>query len=199
MLELWLIQFLFQSSKISAVVGEFDSMVSVLEDRLLILVTQAERRKLESLRLGVTLEKESGQQIDDLTKNALRDRIKFAQQNLRLAKKIALAHPKRHRLIIARSYYAFYHTARAVVYFSEGGDDFQEHSKVAEKLPGDFPDRENWQNRLKTARLERNKADYEPYPVQERKFAGAAKHTLNSAESFIRNVRRYLKTKGCTV
>jgi uncharacterized protein (UPF0332 family) len=174
-------------------------MVAPLDNDLLVLLTQAKKNKFDDLKLGVTLEKKSGHSIDELREHAIRDRLRFAQQILNTTKKIAKIHSKEHRLTTVRSYYALYHAARALVYFCEGGDDHEEHSKVATKLPNDLPEKETWQNRLKTARLDRNRADYEPYPTKLKEFAATARLTLQYADEFIRVVKRYLKKKGCAL
>jgi hypothetical protein len=75
-----------------------------LEDRHLITICQAENRKINDLRLGATLEKKSGQTIDQLAANALKDRLTFANRTLKTAKEIAREHRTQKRLTIARSY-----------------------------------------------------------------------------------------------
>lgn len=168
-----------------------------LEDRLLLLVTQAKKEAIDGYKLGVVLAKRSGLTVEQLTENAVKDRLAFAERTLKTAKSLSRSFKSQYRLSIARSYYAFYHTARALVFYAEGGDDHEAHSKVADKIPSDFPDRATWQNRLKTARLDRNRADYEPYPFNERDFKKTAEITLQHSEQFLEVAKRYLKAKGC--
>jgi uncharacterized protein (UPF0332 family) len=100
-------------------------------------------------------------------------------------------------MVIGRSYYAMYHAARSVVFLNHGGDDFQEHDRLPGHLPPDFVERDNWENRLKNARYERNKADYEPYPKRERSLHSVAADILEDAENLTAECRLYLRVKGC--
>jgi hypothetical protein len=79
----------------------------------------------------------------------------------------------------------------------ERGDDHESHSDLPKHIPNDFPNRNVWENCIKTARLERNRADYDPYPKLDRAFADAAKCTLESAQEFLPLVRQYLLRRGC--
>ena len=91
-----------------------------------------------------------------------------------------------------------YHSLRAATFFSYGGDDHEKHVELPLKLPHDFPDRANWENALKNARLERNKADYDPYPKREASFRDSAIVQIVVARSLPPIVGIYLKGKGCT-
>jgi uncharacterized protein (UPF0332 family) len=102
-----------------------------------------------------------------------------------------------YRIVIARSYYSMYHAIRAVVFFSHGGDDHEEHSALPKHIPPDFPERARWENKLKNARLERNRAEYDPYPKSEKAYAGAATDILTDAQTFLTLARLYLRKKGC--
>src|SRR5262249_42285366 len=146
---------------------------------------------------GVYLERATGNRVDDLIAEISKDRFRLARKFLRQAKFLSKTKPTRYRVTIARSYYAMYHAARAVVYFHHGGDDFQEHSVLPKHLPGDFPDRAKWDNELKTARLERNRADYDAYPRRENSFKAVQIKVLKSAELFFKVSQLYLVTKGC--
>ena len=169
-----------------------------LEDRLLLAISTAKKQAIDGYKFGVFLASKSGLSLEELTENAVRDRLEFAEKTLKTAKSISRSRLLKghHRLSIARSYYAFYHTARALAFFSEGGDDQQDHSSVGHSIPTDFPDRAIWQNRLKIARLDRNRADYEPYPVNERGFREIAQTTLKHSEEFLALAKGYLKKKG---
>lgn len=170
-----------------------------MSDPHLILISEGKKQSINDFRLGAYLERTSGQPIDKLLEIAIIDRLRFAEQTLKTARKFARQLDKQHRLTIARSYYAMYHTARAVVFHAEGGDDYQEHSTLRNKLPPDFPDYAMWKNKMNDARLERNKADYVPYPVKESAFSETAAMTLDNAEQFMRQARQYLKSKGCAL
>jgi hypothetical protein len=90
-----------------------------------------------------------------------------------------------------------YHTMRAVVFFVERGDDFEEHSKLPGRTPADFPDAATWQNALKDARLSRNAADYDPYPKSDRSYKKAAEDLSERSVELARASRDYLRSRGC--
>jgi hypothetical protein len=92
-----------------------------------------------------------------------------------------------------------YHAARSVAFVAHGGDDFEAHDKLPGHLPPDFADRARWENRLKAARLDRDRADYEPYPKRDASFRAAAIDTLRAAENLIDECRSYLRSEGCAV
>jgi hypothetical protein len=92
-----------------------------------------------------------------------------------------------------------YHSARAIVYYVARGDDHEAHAVLPKHLPNDFPDRDDWENEIKTARLERNRADYDPYPKSDRSFATTARTTTTTATNFLAASKRYLARKGCDI
>lgn len=127
-------------------------------------VTQATEDRLQTWKRGVYVADASGRTIEELHDRAAADRWKLGRDFLSSGRSLKEAPTPRYRDAISRYYYSMYHSARAVVYFHNFGDDFQEHSKLPSGLPGDFPDKVDWSSKLKNARLERNRADYEPYP-----------------------------------
>jgi len=92
-----------------------------------------------------------------------------------------------------------YHAARVVSYWHAGGDDHEEHNILPGHLPLNFPDRAVWENRLKNARLERNRADYDPYPKTDRPFQAAATENFKLASLFLPLAKAYLRREGCTL
>lgn len=92
-----------------------------------------------------------------------------------------------------------YHAARTVVYYHTGGDDNESHADLPKHLPRDFPDQKDWENTLKAARLNRNQADYEPYPAKERTFATMAASSISNADRFLKLAAQYLRRKGCAI
>jgi uncharacterized protein (UPF0332 family) len=100
---------------------------------------------------------------------------------------------------VGRSYYAMYHAVRAVVFLAYGGDDHEAHAKLPGQLPADFSDRTNWENTLKSARFDRNRADYDPYPRTDAAFRTTALETCRAATDLIQECRAYLRGKGCSV
>jgi uncharacterized protein (UPF0332 family) len=174
-------------------------MAKPSNDRHRLFVAQAEKDVLGNLRYGVVIERQLGVSIDDLIKKTSVDRFHLASAFLRAARKNMKARPAQFRSSISRAYYAMYHAARAVSYISHGGDDYQEHSKLSEKFPDDFPDYLNWRNRLRAARLARNRADYEPYPISPKKLEDECKNTLVTAQDFLTRSEQYLRAKGCSL
>ncbi len=100
------------------------------------------------------------------------------------------------RSVIGRYYYSMYHSMRAVCFYSFGGDDNEQHTKISSCVPDDFPERELRANELKDARLRRNEADYDPYPQEEASFRITALALAATANHFVGECRIYLSTKG---
>jgi len=172
-------------------------MAKRLKTAHLLLVSKGTAEKLNSFRLGARLTQTSGLTIEQLIEQATRDRFKFAQELLRAAKNAAIAPQPQNRLALGKAYYAMYHACRAVVYLIEGGDDHEAHSEVPKHLPRDFPDRNVWENEIKTARYERNRADYDPYPKSDKAFAAITVSTIRKADNFVTAARGYLARKVC--
>lgn len=170
---------------------------SKLSPKHLLQVAKADIKTINSFRLGVHFHKTSGLAIDDLLGNAAKDRLLLAQRTLSNAQWAITPPSPMHRLALARAYYSMYHAARAVVYYVEAGDDHEAHTELPKHIPKDFPDRSHWENEIKTARLERNRADYDPYPRGDRPFTAYARTTLTSAEIFLPIAKQYLIRKGC--
>jgi uncharacterized protein (UPF0332 family) len=163
----------------------------------LLTLVKSKKDQLNTFKQGVFLEKFFGKAIDDLHKEVCAERYNLGKNIFQIAKQ-AMGTSPNYRLAIGRSYYSMYHCARAVVYFSSGGDDYEEHSALPKNLPGDFPDRDTWINDLKTARLERNKADYDPYP-DDRDFKSEAEFLVKRAEELLAISKVYLRGKGLIV
>jgi uncharacterized protein (UPF0332 family) len=163
-----------------------------LSNTHLLHIAKGDAKTLNYFRLGVHITTTSGLTIEQLIDNAAKDRFAFARETLRCARRALNDAEPQYRLALARSYYAMYHAARSVVFFIEGGDDHEAHMELPKYIPKDFPDRERWENEIKTARFERNKADYDPYPKSDRAFSAPARSTFETAGLFIAIARRYL-------
>jgi len=105
--------------------------------------------------------------------------------------------PPMYRVAVSRGYYAMYHCLRATAFFYHKGDDHEQHTVLQSKLPRDLPNRDDWANSLKSARLERNRADYDPYPRTDGRFKQSADYIINDAEILLDVARKYLRRKGC--
>lgn len=159
-------------------------------------IGKASRERLSTYKRGVYLETRFGKSIDDLKIDACLARWALAIRFLQYARKADAVRPRQNRLVIGRSYYCMYHAARAVVFHFTGGDDHEAHSALPNALPTDFPNRQAWLNQLRTARLERNRADYDPYPKTENAFSTQANTTFTQAGLFVVEAKNYLLGKN---
>lgn len=165
----------------------------------LALLLKFKKSQINLLRNGVRIEGVAGRAIDELIKDASAARFRLALRFLNSANKLRSLRPMLHRDSISRSYYAMYHSARAVVFLAHQGDDFEAHDKLAGGMPADFPDVEKWKNELKEARLKRNEADYDPYPPGHLPFRVMSFALFRSASEFATECSTYLEGKGCAL
>jgi uncharacterized protein (UPF0332 family) len=172
-------------------------MAARLSNEKKLEISKGQATTINHFRLGVHLSQLSGHTIDELVQMACSDRLSFAKQLLSSARWVLESAKPHYRTALARAYYAMYHAARAVIFFHNSGDDHEEHSKLPKHIPGDFPDRSRWENELKTARLERNKADYDPYPKSDKAFESIAMTTFKTAEEFLLVTKQYLVKRRC--
>ncbi|WP_295930062.1 HEPN domain-containing protein [uncultured Xanthomonas sp.] len=161
----------------------------------LLFVSKSHKDTLDYLAAGASLVARTGADIKKLRIKAASDRLSLAASFLKEAKALSKGAGLR-RTVISRAYYAMYHAARAVTFLSFGGDDHEQHTVLPSKLPLDFPDAKQYQNLLKNARFERNRADYDPYPRKDEDFSGAASTLLADAESIVSRARKYIRAKS---
>ena len=162
----------------------------------LLYLSKLDKKTIDSLFAGVSLESRTGYPLATLSRKVVEDRLALAKKLLRSAQDEMTRAKPCHRTAVSRSYYSMYHAFRAVVFAIHGGDDHQEHAKLPSAIPQDFPSRSHWENDLKTARLDRNRADYDPYPRGHRAFQATATNTLARATALLPVVRDYLRKKG---
>lgn len=170
-------------------------MATITQNELL-LISKAPQEKLRLFSEGASLCARAGVSIIQLQQQAAEDRMQLARRHLVDARKSLKAKPIQARSTVSRAYYAMYHAARAATYISFGGDDHEAHSALPGKLPDDFPDVAKWKNKLKDARLERNRADYDPYPKNEKAFEPSAKRLLIEAQDLLTKADAYIKSKA---
>lgn len=163
----------------------------------LLFVSKAPKERLDAFAAGVSLVQRTGYDVTQLRVKATLDRLTFARSFLLNAEFAYQSTPPMNRVAVSRGYYSLYHSLRSVSFFIHGGDDYEKHSVLPTKLPKDFPDSRIWMNALKVARLERNRADYDPYPKNDRQFEAAANNLITGARKFLPIARRYLRQKGC--
>jgi uncharacterized protein (UPF0332 family) len=88
----------------------------------------------------------------------------LAAQQRATANKLMNSNPPSFRDAISRYYYAMYHALRACLFAYHRGDDFEKHSVLPLNIPPDFDPAVDWEQKMKNARLTRNRADYDLYP-----------------------------------
>ena len=161
-------------------------------ESLLLLVSKGHRNRLGEYEAGAEIWRQFQQEIGELRKTTCRQRLQLASQTLACAKRMLKVSRPDHRSIVSRAYYAMYHSMRSVVYLVSKGDDHQDHSDLPKQIPDDFPDRDRILNMLKTARADRNAADYDPYPPGQAHLRQRAKEMVG--EMF----RRYSGKGHCS-
>lgn len=166
-------------------------------DKYLLVVSVSEKTVVGNLRFGAHLERKFGTSIDEIVLSVSADRYRLAVQFLTSARVASKSRPPQYRSAISRAYYAMYHSARAIVYVVNAGDDYQDHVKLSQQIPEQFPAATTWRNRLREARLLRNRCDYDPYPKQQKFFAADSADLLVETQEFLRLSKRYLVGRGC--
>lgn len=162
-------------------------------------VATATKKNLTDWNEGVSLAARSNKTVEDLRHRVTSDRLGLATECRRRARKLVELKPPMYRDAISRYYYCLYHTFRAVAYYVTPGDDSQEHKTLPGAIPDSFPDADAWRNRLKTARLARNNADYNAYPKAERAWRQDCDQLAEYADEVIGLARSYLTNKGCVL
>ncbi len=155
---------------------------------------QRVRRGLESI-----LDADALAAYDDAVHATCLCIMKLAAAHLRTAKNPSSVRDN-WRLVVSRAYYAAYNASKAVRYLVQGqvAGDVDDHKKVAD-LPNDFPERVFWTSVLIEMRIDRNIADYEPWPGCLRRLAASPKKAVEYADRFVQTVRSYLKDRGVRV
>ena len=170
-----------------------------------VLVVKSEvakaRRTHLALAREIEIELQAGQSVADLVRAAVIARHELAIELLSTADTLIRSsrRSQKHataRSAISRCYYSMYQTARGVVFFTHQGDDKNGHQDLPKSLPKDFPNRFNWQNELKSARLLRNEADYDPYPDDFPHWQAEAIALRTQTGLFLKETSSYLKKKG---
>jgi len=132
--------------------------------------------------------------LDEAIRQVTSDRLALAGGQLRAGD--YLVQHSAFRASISRHYYAMYHAARAVVFSVTNGDDHQRHNILARNLPATLPQRSTREQQLTDARLLRNEADYEPYPINEIGWAAEAHALAVTASEFTQALEEYALLNG---
>jgi len=163
----------------------------------LLRVSKAKKSEIDRWKEGRALESSSGRTIEELSHRVVADRLQLAMRFLRVGDRLHAGAQPDYRLAVSRYYYAMYHAMRAAAYFSHGGDDHEEHSKLPSNAPTDLPNSALLSNSLKDARERRNAADYNPYPKGNGAWKRHAANLSVDAAKLVQEVRQYLRAKGC--
>ncbi|MDP9025113.1 MAG: hypothetical protein M3N13_07060 [Candidatus Eremiobacteraeota bacterium] len=110
------------------------------------LLSKEHAERVKAYKHGINLASQFGGDIEILISEACAARLKLANRFLRAAERELRQNPADHRRAISTSYYSMYHRLRAVVYYQNRGDDFEEHTALPKHLPGDFPAASHWSN-----------------------------------------------------
>lgn len=171
----------------------------ILSNKRLNRIAKGTINQVEYWKEGASLENDSGRTISQLIFQAAAERWRLAYDHRRNANKFVNSKPPMYRSAISRYYYSMYHAMRACVFVFNGGDDYQEHSKLQSKIPRDFPSGLNWENILKDARELRNRADYDPFPKSDAAWKKYALSLKVDTDLLLANTRTYLQNKGCVL
>jgi hypothetical protein len=152
--------------------------------------------RFKDMGWGVSVTARTGYDISQLIAKITVDRLALANALHREALAALNRQPPSYRNAISRGYYALYQTFRGIVFLTTEGDDHEEHSKLPGHIPPDFPARDYWENALKSARLDRNRADYEPYPRNDAEFEAKAREICGQSKTLRAVARTYLRGKG---
>ncbi|WP_127915751.1 hypothetical protein [Prescottella agglutinans] len=162
-------------------------------DELLLSIAGAKSTAISSIPNFIGKGFNSAKLISQVTS----DRFDLAGEHLRIGD--YFFRQGEFRASISRHYYAMYHSARAVVFAVVQGDDFQQHSVLPNNLPGDLPPSKAaapWRDELTKARLTRNQADYDLYPLSKEKWEHDARNLAAIAPLFVSAFSDYALDKG---
>jgi uncharacterized protein (UPF0332 family) len=160
-------------------------------------LAKAEKKQISAWREGIYIEQSTGRSLEELRQRSTADRWELARSFRRQGDRMISTKPPLYRGALSRFYYSMYHSMRAVVFFTEGGDDHQAHAKLPGSTPPDFPSASLWQNALKDARTQRNAADYDAYPKSDAAYRPGALDLQRHASELEKLSRAYLRSKGC--
>lgn len=163
----------------------------------LLRIGKASKELVANWAEGVSLATDFGLSIEQLAAKATAERWKLALEHRKEGKRLQTISAPPYRAIVSRFYYVMYHAMRSACYAFHGGDDYEGHSELLKHLPDDFPQASMWKNKLKNARLSRNRADYDPYPKSSRYWERQARTIQRDAEHLVQEVRTYLRSRGC--
>ncbi|MFG2538719.1 HEPN domain-containing protein [Streptomyces sp. NPDC048511] len=122
------------------------------------------------------------------------DRLLLAGEKLRAGDHLLIG--GEHRSAISRHYYAMYQAARAIVFAETGGDDYERHNILPRNLPPSLEDSAKREAELTNARLLRNQADYDVYPLSDSDWETDARSLASTAANFVQICETFASTNG---
>lgn len=141
-----------------------------------------------------TARRSSAAPTDQLVSQVVSDRLNLAGLHLKVGDQLLTI--GKYRTSITRHYYAMYHGARAIAYADFMGDDHQSHRDLPNHLPSRLPNQSALSSELSSARLLRNEADYDLYPVGDDKWESEARRLAVTASSFCSACEAYALQEG---
>lgn len=150
-------------------------------DAVLLSLSTSTKAQLAALKLG---NKWHQLPIPQVRAQLVSDRLALAGEHLRHGDVLLAADS--FRAAIGRYYYAMYHGARAVVFGDHEGDDYEQHSELPRHLPPSVKGVALGQQ-LIDARLLRNQADYDPYPLADGEWEADARALAVIAAGFLQD------------
>lgn len=127
--------------------------------------------------------------MPQLIQQATSDRLSLAGTHLATADGLLLA--MQFRSAISRHYYAMYHAARAITFAVNQGDDHEQHRVLPSQLPARLPNQGVRSTELTDARLLRNEADYDIYPMSESDWELDARALAPIAANFVQECEAF--------
>ncbi|MFF8100874.1 hypothetical protein ACF07S_14035 [Streptomyces sp. NPDC016640] len=89
-----------------------------------------------------------------------------------------------------------YHGARAIVFAENRGDDHERHNILPRNLPSAWVNAATRESELTDARLLRNQADYDAYPLNESDWEADARALAVTAANFLQDCEFFASTNG---
>lgn len=175
------------------------SMPRSLTSERLNHVAKAKKNSIAAWKYGVELEQHADVSIDTIMKRVAARRWRLADGFRKQANQLFALSPSLSRSSISRYYYAMYHALRACVYLENEGDDYEDHSKLPTQIPPGLDPSKIWQTKMKDARIARNNADYEAYPLSSAFWRAQATNIKADATALLAVTKTFLTAKGCSL
>ncbi|MFD9477378.1 hypothetical protein [Streptomyces nojiriensis] len=131
---------------------------------------------------------------DQLLQQVVSDRLILAGGHLGAGDSLLFA--RQYRSAISRFYYAMYQAARAITFAETKGDDHERHNILPRKLPRNIDNPTMREAELTDARLLRNQADYDIYPIKESDWENDARALSATSANFVQMCESFALTKG---